>query len=123
MSGLEGACGDGANYKSFKTNELPSMAGVGAAVNAATVGAKRPAGGIKRICRARIHEHGHDHVVVVLADSSEQFPMFARVAGAEHVPVRGAEEERARVAGHGRERLDVSAGRAHLPPGLGVGRK
>ena len=81
MSGLEGACGNGADYESFKTNELPGVAGVGAAVNASAVGAKRPARGIKCVCRARIHDHGHDHVIVMLADSSEQVPVFSRHRG------------------------------------------
>ncbi len=115
--------GNGANYKPFKTNELPGMAGVSAAVNAPAMGTERPTRGIKRICRARIHNHGHDHVVVMLANSSEQFPVFSRIAGAKHVPVRSAEEKRARVARHSCEGLDVSTGRANLPPGLGVGRK
>src|ERR1017187_9403505 len=70
--------GNGANYKSFKTNELPGVAGVAAAVNAPAMGTKRPARGIKCVCRARIHDNRHDHVVMMFADSSEQFPVLSR---------------------------------------------
>ena len=120
---IGGRLGNRANYKSFKANELPGVSGIGAAVNASAMRAQRPAGGVKCVGRARIHDHGHDHVVVMLADSSKQFPVFSAIAGAKHVSVRSAEEQRARAAGHCCQGLNISTWRADLPPGLSIGRE
>ena len=97
------------------------MACVGASIYAASVRSECPARGVERASRARICCHGHDYIVVMLANPAEQFPMFTAITRAEYVSVGSAEEQRAGAPGNRRERLDVSAGRANLPPVLGIG--
>ena len=115
--------GNGADHEPFKANELPGVPGVGAAVDSASMRAECPTGGVKRVGGARIHDHGHDHIVVMLANAPKQFPVFTGIAGAKHVPVGSPEEQRARASGHRCKGLDIATGRPDLPPVLSIGRK
>src|SRR4029077_13317446 len=95
----------------------------GAAVNAAAIGTERPTGGVKRTRRTRVHHNGHDHVIMICANTPEQCPVVACVAGTKYVAIRCAEKKGAGASGNGAERLNVAAWRTDLSPGFGLGRQ
>jgi hypothetical protein len=68
--------GNGADHAAFETQESPVVAAVRGLVNAAAARAERPAGGINGVRGARIDSHGHDDIVVMLADPAKKVPVF-----------------------------------------------
>src|SRR5260370_587525 len=86
--------GKSAHRVSIQTDKLPVAAGVRAAINSAAMRTERPAGGVQCVRRARIHNDGHNHVVMICADPAKLLPVLAAILGTKYMAVGGTESGR-----------------------------
>src|SRR5258705_6577831 len=77
--GIRGRCSKRAHRVSIQTDELPVVARIRTAVDAAAMRTERPTGGVQRVRRARIHNDGHNHIVMICADPANLLPMLATI--------------------------------------------
>src|SRR6266404_1115112 len=101
--GVRGRCGKSAHHVSIQTDELPVAACIRAAIDSAAMRTERPAGGVQRVRRARIHNDGHNHVVMICTDPAKLLPVLAAILGAKYMAVGGAKKQGSRAAGNGCE--------------------
>ena len=112
---------EGANGFVRQANDVPGMAGVIAAIDAAAVRIQRPGAGVQTIGIAWINNDVSDDVVLGSCSAAEQLPVCTLVAGSEDVTIGGAEIKFVDVVGIRGERNDSSAGWSNLVPSLSLG--